>query len=133
MCHPCVTGMYESVDDLLLKDEELHNLYRREGGIAEAREFIRIRSLRGNLELQIADYARRQLGDYVATQEDWLIPLLNSMCALTEDGYRQTLGMPSICDTLDILEEQAILQKNVLAGYKDPLEGVPFAAQEGVK
>ena len=129
--HPCVTGMYEALDDLILKDDELHDLYRRQGGIAEAREFIRIRSLRGRLELQIADYGRRQLGDYAGDEKDWLAPLLNSICALSEGTYRVTLGIPSICDELAILEEQVTLQKNVLAGYKDPLEGVPFASQEG--
>ncbi len=133
MYHPCVTGLYEALDDIILKDEDLHDLYRREGGIAEARESIRLRSLRGNLELQVADYARRQLGDYVESKKDWFIPLFNSMCALAEGDFRQTLGMPSICDTLAILEEQTLLQRNLLAGYKDPLEGVPFAGQDMAK
>ena len=96
---------------------------------AEAREFIRVYSLSKHLELRIADFARRQLGDFLDGDRDWLIPLLNSMCALVESNYRDTLGLPKICDGLDILEEQATLQRNVLKGYKDPLQGVTFACR----
>ncbi len=129
MYHPCVSGLHEHLDDLLKKDSELNEIYRRESGIPEAREFIRVYSLSKHLELRIADFARRQLGDFLDGDRDWLIPLLNSMCALVESNYRHTLGLPEICDGLDILEEQAILQRNVLKAYKDPLQGVPFACR----
>ena len=63
MYHPCVTGLYDHIDDLIRSEfQEKDHL---SSDIEQAREELRTLSLRAHFDLDIANIARANLGALV--------------------------------------------------------------------
>ena len=124
--HSCNFGLHEHIDEVVKVcwADEL----AKSGSLQETKDFLQLLSLRCHFELDLANLGRVALNDQVEGKGNWFRFYFGSTVAFAELELREQLGWTNKCDTNAVWLEQQTIEQNLLKGYPDPLEDVPFAA-----
>ena len=126
--HPCSVGFFGRSEIVVNIIESYYpELLDEVADFDAVFEQLRMRSLRLNYELSVANDIRFRLGDYNEKEKDWFLLFSNSTAALKETQIREKFGIEAPCRCTRISTEQNLIQLNILNGNKNPLDEVIFA------